>query len=249
MLSRVGGRLHGIDQDDEFGGVAGVFGLAETNGFEAFVFQLEILDKVIAHNFRTGFGENADFVGIALRFRGGDDGKAERILFEVFSCLIQGFLILQLRAIGLVENLFSIVVKVPRRCPGGEAGDGMPGQFSRVVVTALFKESTEKEIVLERFHIVTEGGDTSLGFVRERTGLFGNVFGCLTRDGVAVLDRIGLVEPKEISMYLSPKSPSVLMDAWESFLMILRVALRRFITTVTFPSDCEGKSISLTVPS
>jgi len=87
-LSRLGGRVRGIDQDDEFGGVAGVFGFAETDGFESCVLQLEILGKVIAHNFRAGFGENTDFVGIALRLRGGDDGKVERILFEIFSCLI-----------------------------------------------------------------------------------------------------------------------------------------------------------------
>lgn len=72
MLSRLGGHFRRIDQDDEFGGVARVFGFAETDGFESCVLQFEILGKVIAHDFRAGFGENANFVGIALRFRGGD---------------------------------------------------------------------------------------------------------------------------------------------------------------------------------
>lgn len=144
----MGGRLRGIDQNDEFGGVYGALGFAKTDGFEALVFQLETLGKVIAHNFRAGFGEKANFVRIALRFRGRDDGKPERILFKVFSGLVQWFLVLQLRAVGFVKNVLGIELKVLGACPGGEAGDGMPGKLCRVVVSALFKESTEKEIVV-----------------------------------------------------------------------------------------------------
>ena len=41
----------------------------------------------------------------------------------------------------------------------------MLGQFAGVRVAAFFEESPKKEIVLERLHVVTEGGDACLGFV------------------------------------------------------------------------------------
>jgi len=54
-----------------------------------------------------------------------------------------------------------------------------------------------------------------------------------------------LAEPKEISTYLSPRRPSVLIEYRESFLMMLRVSLFTFMTTVTCPSGCDGICLHL----
>lgn len=55
MLSRLAGRLRGIDQDDHFGGIVAGFSLAETDGLQAVIVQLKILGKAIADNLRAGF--------------------------------------------------------------------------------------------------------------------------------------------------------------------------------------------------
>jgi hypothetical protein len=118
-MRRAGRRLWRIDKNDNFGGFGSFFGFAEADGFDTLVVQPEILGKIVADDFRAGFGEQANLIGIALRFRRSDNGEPKRILFEIFSRRIQRFLVLQLGVIRLVEDLFRIIFKFFRRLWAG----------------------------------------------------------------------------------------------------------------------------------
>ena len=139
-LRRGSGR---IDKDEELGRFGDLLGFAKSDGFHAFVVQLKILRQVVANNFCASFGEHAKLVGIALCLRRGNDGETKRILFEKLPSIVQRFLVLQLRIIGLVENVFRFVIEFFGRRSCRKSRDGVLGQFASTVVPALFEKSAE----------------------------------------------------------------------------------------------------------
>src|SRR5690242_16775032 len=48
-------------------------------------------------------------------------------------------------------------------------------QFSGITVSAPFEKSTEKEIMLQSFHVVAEGDDSGSSFIRDLLRLFRHI--------------------------------------------------------------------------
>ena len=75
-----------------------------------------------------------------------DHGEARRILFEVASGLIQQPGVLDLRHVGIFEQLGAGIGKsIARRRTGGQRGDGILLQLRAILVASLAEESAGRE--------------------------------------------------------------------------------------------------------
>src|SRR6266481_6565655 len=138
-----------IDKNNQLGRFFRGFGFAESDDFDAFIVQLEILCQVLANHFCASLGQQTQLVAIALVARTGNDAEAKLIFFEVLSSIVQRFLILQLGVIRLIENFFGVIVKFLGGLPAGKVRDGVLSQFAGVMVPAFLEETAQKEIVLQ----------------------------------------------------------------------------------------------------
>src|SRR6266496_1313507 len=128
-------------------------------GLDLRVFELEVLDQIVAHHHGTRFGKQAVGLAVALHVGvGRNDGYTEVIRLEEVSRVIEGLFILQLGSIRLVEDLLSLVAELFRHRLFRKLRDLVLSQIGGALITSFLEKAPQEEIVLQSFHVFLKRG-------------------------------------------------------------------------------------------